>query len=74
MRLLYRVHGWLADRLPWVQYPRERDARFSRHSMSPSKVVLTTDMRIGIGLMSFFWIVVLVVVLAAMLAFLVALL
>lgn len=74
MRIRNRVQGWLADRVPWVQYPPERDALFSRHALAPKNRALPTDMRIAIGALSFFWLIILFVVIAVMLAFLVAML
>jgi hypothetical protein len=74
MRLQNRVQGWLADRVRWVQYPPERDARFSRRALAPKSRALPLDMRIAIGALSLFWMIILFAVIAAMLAFLVALL
>ncbi|MDE2470435.1 MAG: hypothetical protein KGL35_17245 [Bradyrhizobium sp.] len=57
----------MADRVSWVQYPPERDARFSRYALSPKSHALPTDMRIAIGALSFFWLIILFAVIAVML-------
>lgn len=62
-----RVQGWLADRVGWVQYPPERDARFSRHALSPRSRALPLDMRLAIGALSLFWLIILFAVIAVML-------
>lgn len=68
MRMMNRLQGWLAERIPWVQYPPERDARFSARARFRSDRALPLDVRLGIGLLSLFWVLVLLVVAGVIIA------
>lgn len=68
MGMMFRLQGWLADHVRWVQYPPERDARFSARARSAHASALPIGMRLGIGLVSLFWVLVLLAVLAVVLA------
>lgn len=50
-----------------MQYPPERDARFSRSALKGDGRALPLDMRIAIGALSLFWLIVLLAVMAVML-------